>query len=225
MLHIGTSANSPLDNKSTYSAKKSHSLANNSLLPRPTSEQPQFFTHQMRSVSNSPIVYKNLPKANFEPDKKNQFFIVDFYKYGAPSIGEYKDTHLPRSIAESYVPWAMTSDSNVIYAKYGEHRGFNKHITQIGLKPYTTEISQERRRLCQSELGAIALNKPEYSVEAVDIVSQGIRRYLMENYQQQPDKTLSTIAKNIGHYFFTNGELGFGRLSEQDVTTLSNEYI
>ena len=68
---------------------------------------------------------------------------------------DYPDGALPRSREESYVPWGLTADQRVVYARTGEHTGWRGGG---GLRPYDSQVSQMRRRLCQSELGLIALN-------------------------------------------------------------------
>ncbi|EHB3421118.1 hypothetical protein JYG11_005448, partial [Escherichia coli] len=73
------------------------------------------------------------------------------------------------------VPYAVTADfQKVIYAYHGEHRGFNKSFNLI---PYDTEVSQIRQRMCVSELSILA-KKHHVTTPSVNIVSQGVKRFL-----------------------------------------------
>lgn len=151
------------------------------------------------------------------------FIIRDFDSPEGFVKREFQNGKLPRSSEESYVPYGITSDSTVVYAKSGEHRGFNQIAS--GLKPYTTEVSQERRGLAASELGAIALDKNQFTEKAVNKVSEGVRSFLMEKFESNPKETMATVTKQIGHYFFTNERLSFGRISTQDVKTMSEDQV
>lgn len=117
---------------------------------------------------------------------------------------------LPRTREESYVPWGITAGGRVVYAKTGEHTGWRGNNT--GMRPYDTEVSRNRRRLCQAELGLIALNEPSYTRQALDEVSNAILCYL----KAQPlEKAKQCVFSQIGHYFFTGGSEAFGRISLQ----------
>jgi len=119
---------------------------------------------------------------------------------------------LPRNSSESYVPWALLGD-RVVYALTGQHTSWRGGG---GLRQYDTAISQERRALCESALGAFALRNPAYTAGAVATVSNGIRSYLNGFLATDADKTAKLVYDEIGHYFFTAGGLGFGRLSTDD---------
>jgi len=120
--------------------------------------------------------------------------------------------NLPRTREESYVPWGITADQRVVYAKTGEHTGWRGGSGDHRLQPYDTKVSQNRRRLCQSELGIIALNNSQFTATAVKKVSEAIRLYL---HSQASYATASAcVYKEIGHYFYTGGRFGFGRISE-----------
>lgn len=115
---------------------------------------------------------------------------------------------LPRSNEDMYVPWAITADQKVVHAKIAESRGWT---SGRGLLPYDTKVSQNRRRLCQSELGVMVLNNASFTEKAVKKVGNAIRLYL----QGFDYATASAcVYKDIGHYFYTGGGMGFGRISE-----------
>ncbi|GAD78142.1 hypothetical protein [Vibrio azureus] len=175
-----------------------------------------------QSISSLKLVTKGLQTSE-ERGLDKSFMIRDFDNKEGVVKREFQDSKLPRSSEESYVPYGITSNSTVVYAKTGEHRGFNQVASD--LKPYTTEVSQERRRLAASELGAFALSKSQYTEKAVKKVSEGINQYLMDNFKSNPEKTMDAVVKGIGHYFFTDGGLSFGRISEQNIKTHSNKYV
>ncbi|KZC36017.1 hypothetical protein RHOFW510R12_29760 [Rhodanobacter sp. FW510-R12] len=68
---------------------------------------------------------------------------------------------LSRTPAESYVPWGLTADQRVVYAKTGEHTGWRGG--SAGLRPYDSLVSQDRRRLAESALGLMALDHPQFT--------------------------------------------------------------
>lgn len=168
-----------------------------------------------------PVVSQDGKPAEGKGLEKN-FMIRDFNSEEGFVKCEFQNGKLPRSKYESYVPYGITSDSTVVYAKTGEHQGFNQVAS--GFKPYTTEVSQERRGLAASKLGAIALDKGQYTEKAVSKVSDGIKQYLMGNFKSNPAKTMNTVVKGIGHYFFTGGGQSFGHISQQNIKELSTEY-
>ncbi|MCG7497823.1 hypothetical protein MHO82_13210 [Vibrio sp. Of7-15] len=132
---------------------------------------------------------------------------------------------LPRSQEESYVPWGMTLDSQVVYAKTGEHVGFNAGRGKYRLKSYDNNVSQERRAEAQSVLGVLALNTPEYTAQAVDKVSAGVKLYLQSHRRNDSDNVAELVKAQIGHYFFTGGRMGFGRISEDKAKEMSADVI
>src|SRR5688572_13641337 len=62
-----------------------------------------------------------------------------------------------------WVPWAITHGDRVVYAQLGESY---KDPRMKGLRPYDGVISQERRSLCHTALGLIALSRPQFSKQA-----------------------------------------------------------
>lgn len=129
---------------------------------------------------------------------------------------------LPKSASECYVPWALTGDQRVVYAKMGEHRSIHAWLGQTRLRPYDTTVSQDRRRLAESELGAIALREPFHTQIAVEKVSKGVREFLVRHSQKE---AMAAMKKEIGHYFFTGGSMGFGRISEAAAKDTSDKTI
>ncbi|MBT8132471.1 MAG: hypothetical protein KJO35_09400 [Gammaproteobacteria bacterium] len=121
------------------------------------------------------------------------------------------DGTLPRTSSESYVPWGVSTHGKIVYAKTGEHTGWRGGTGQHRLRPYDTTVSQNRRRQCQSELGVMILNNPSFTAKAVSKVSNAMRLYLQS---QDAATAMACIYKQIGHYFYTGGRFGFGRISE-----------
>nr|WP_318384701.1 hypothetical protein [uncultured Enterobacter sp.] len=201
--------------------------------PQPSTTPIETGAHQSAlaphiiSVHNTPLATHETVKNSAAGLLKTHapFLILSFEKGEVITLREFADGKLPRTSGECYIPWAMTEHADVVYAKYGEHQGFNEKVQQHTLKPYTSEVSQAQRRLCQSALGAIALNNQAYTAEAVNKVTEGIRQYLNTQFEKNSDLTLETIKQTISHYFFTNGQHGFGRISEQDASTLTKEEI
>ncbi|HAM3240422.1 TPA: hypothetical protein IBI57_004980, partial [Escherichia coli] len=116
------------------------------------------------------------------------------------------------------VPYAVTADfQKVIYAYHGEHRGFNKSFNLI---PYDTEVSQIRQRMCVSELSILA-KKHHVTTPSVNIVSQGVKRFLTRKNMETNGEIKKIIHKKIGHYFYTNGSFGYGRISRGNKDSFS----
>lgn len=128
---------------------------------------------------------------------------------------------LPRNSSESYVPWAMLGD-NVVYALTGQHTSWRGGP---GLRPYDTVVSQDRRAQCESLLGAFTLRNPAYTQGAVLAVSNGVKKYLEGCRIADAKKTIETVYQEIGHYFFTAGGLGFGRLSTENKETVGGQGV
>ena len=126
---------------------------------------------------------------------------------------------LPRSSALSYVPWGLTIDKQVVYAKTGEHKSWNGGRGQYRLTRYDSNVSQNRRKQCQTELGDFALSVPRFTNTAVRKVSLGIKNYLSTQLFSDQEKARNTLYKEIGHYFYTGGGKGFGRI---DITDKKN---
>lgn len=144
------------------------------------------------------------------------FLIRSFSDPIGYTVLQRQDGTLPMSPEESYVPWGITLSGKVVYAKTGEHIGWRGGSGQTQLKPYDTQVSQNRRSLCQSELGLMALNNRAYTQAAVTKVSNAIKLYLKAQYSLNWAKTTKCVFDEIGHYFYTNGRSGFGRLSQQN---------
>lgn len=121
---------------------------------------------------------------------------------------------LPRTKQESYVPWGLTTAREVVYARTGEHGSWNGGKGQYRLTPYDTLVSQDRRKLCQSELGDYALSVRKFTHGAVNKVTAGVKRYLAGLLFTDSIKAKETVHKEIGHYFYTGGRKGFGRIDD-----------
>ncbi|MCG8613540.1 MAG: hypothetical protein MI864_23760 [Pseudomonadales bacterium] len=132
---------------------------------------------------------------------------------------------LPRTNTESYVPWGLTLSQQVVYAKVGEHQGWRGGSGGNQLKPYNSMTSKERRRECQSVFGTIALNNRTYTMDAVTKVSGGVKAYLLGKFWRDQAGTMKCVYDNIGHYFYTNGGSGFGRISKADKKGMTHQQV
>ncbi len=123
---------------------------------------------------------------------------------------------LPRTKEESYVPWGILGE-RVVYALTGQHTSWR---SVGGIKPYDSNVSQQRRRVVESLLGGFALRNAGYTATAVGAVSTGVKRYLTMAFFRDNERTTKIVYDEIGHYFFTGGGKGFGRISEVDKKNL-----
>jgi len=107
---------------------------------------------------------------------------------GYESIGKYQN-------GNSYVPWAVTGTGRVVYAQTGGHSGSNdrnfRTNTNLKLRKYDSLLSHERRRLCESELGMIALNNMALTSDAVQKVSKAMRDWLLKLSAEQPQRNIA----------------------------------
>lgn len=126
---------------------------------------------------------------------------------------------------ESYVPWGITLNNRVVYARVGEHAGFRGGSGPHQLQPYDTVVSQKRRRLAESQLGVLALTWPHLTRAAVEKVSTGVRQYLNKHFWANQKGTREAVFKEIGHYFYTSGGTGFGRISEANKAGIGDEGV
>ena len=116
----------------------------------------------------------------------------------------------------AFVPWAITANGKVVYARMGENRGTPPNTG--GLRLYDALVSQDRRRLAELALGIFALNLPQVTKAAVDLVTNELLACIAQ-LTRSPQKLWEfkqAVFKGIGHYYYTNGGQGFGRISEQD---------
>lgn len=118
---------------------------------------------------------------------------------------------LPRTRERSYVPWAVTGDRRVVYARFGEHR---TRPSRSGLTPYDSLQSKERRKLCQSALGSIALRSTMFSEKGVRKVSDGVKRFLIAKFWHNPEGTRKEFADKVGKYLYGTRYMSFGRISD-----------
>jgi hypothetical protein len=120
---------------------------------------------------------------------------------------------------DCWVPWAVTRDMQVVYAPVAEARG---KPTAPGLSPYTREVSQQRRSMCHTMLGLIALAKLEFSRSTVLRVSAGVCRYLShraagELRTERKGQTKTIFYEGVGKYLYgTTKYLSFGRISDKE---------
>ncbi|EDQ2876753.1 hypothetical protein AAP54_10050 [Salmonella enterica subsp. enterica] len=149
-----------------------------------------------------------------------KLFVRDFNSEQGYSEKEVPVNHDRSIVSEILVPWAVTKDyHNVIYARYGEHHGFN---SLRGLIRYDSFVSQQRQRFCTSELGILALNSSSVK-PAVNIVSRGVKEYLIKQMDITHGKIKDILYNDISHYFYTNGGMGYGRISQKSKNSISVE--
>ena len=116
----------------------------------------------------------------------------------------------------AFVPWAITPLGKVVYARFGEDRA---RPNAGGLRLYDGFVSQDRRRLAESALGLYALNLPALTKSALDHVTGELLAYidrLIYTRTTTPKAFKQAVYDGIGHYYYTNGGQGFGRISELD---------
>jgi hypothetical protein len=139
-------------------------------------------------------------------------------KPGYESVGVYQN-------GESYVPWGLTQNNRVVYARVGAHAGFRTGFGKHALRPYDTTVSQARRTMAESALGLLALQWPHFTKDAVQKVSSGVSKYLKHHLFTDAQGTREQVHKQIGYYFFTGGNKGFGRISEASSKSMSAEQV
>jgi len=133
----------------------------------------------------------------------------------APSGFKLHHGELSRTRELSYVPWALAADGRVVYAPTGQHRN---RPSRGGLRPYDSHVSQERRKLCQSALGSIALTQPAVSHSAIAAVSRGVKRYLIEEHFKDVEGMRKRYAEMVGKYMYGTKYRSFGRFSDTEIT-------
>lgn len=152
-----------------------------------------------------------------------KFFIRDYDSPNGYSESPFSMETLRRVRGgQNYVPWAVTSDYlTVIYAVYGEHRGFNRNT---GLKQYDTYVSQIRQKFCTSELAIIALSG-RFTTDAVKKVSDGVKSFLLRKVTDTQTNFKEILFEKIGHYFYTNNAMGYGRISTMNKNDIHIDYF
>lgn len=144
-----------------------------------------------------------------------KFLIRDFDDAKGYREENHPSGSLPRrknpDTSIGYVPWGQTADKRIVYARTGEHTGWRGGSGPHQLTQYDSRVSQERRRLCQSELGMAVLNTPVFTRKAVKLVSFAMLNELKRDRAKMED----LLFGKIGHYFYTDGRTGFGRISQQ----------
>ncbi|EGR2056073.1 hypothetical protein DYF90_24810, partial [Vibrio parahaemolyticus] len=148
----------------------------------------------------------NIKKVSTNTEKKYNFLIFDreqnLLKRVLSETGK-----LPRTKEDAYVPYGLSLNDEIVYIKYGSHSGYNN--TQLK-SLYDSKISFIRQKQCQSKLAEIVLTQPEITKKAVDQVTRGVVSFLKDMRNKDPF-LLEKLHKSIGHYFYTNGRLSFGR--------------
>lgn len=111
------------------------------------------------------------------------------------------------------VPWAMHRDGRVVYAEPTSSTPPNTDY----LIPYDTQVSQDRRNLCHSELGVIALDK-QFSHNALKKVSQGVYNFLEKKSASGENISfVEKFSKCVGQFLYgLSGYNSFGRFVDTD---------
>jgi len=131
-----------------------------------------------------------------------QFYVRSFNN---PRGYDIRQGKLPRSRQESYVPWAIAQDGNVVYAMHRAHR----ERPRGALQPYNAMISKRRRQECETALGMFALRNHQVARPAVKTVSTALISYLNRCSNADTDKTLDVV-HGLSRYFFS--DTSFARL-------------
>ncbi|WP_348756634.1 hypothetical protein [uncultured Aquincola sp.] len=123
---------------------------------------------------------------------------------------------LPRTREESYMPWALTPDGRVVYAQFKVSSSYDwrKPPGKAGLRHYGATEGRQRRALCQSRLGMIALNHLGLSERGVAKVSAGIRQFLTDTAQRD-DSIRADYQASVGKYAYGLSYMSFGRFSDK----------
>jgi hypothetical protein len=123
---------------------------------------------------------------------------------------------LPRTREESYMPWAVAVAGDVVYALHKVTDGYDwrSSPTKPGLRKYDTTVSKNRRMLCQSKLGMIALDNLDLHARGVSKVSKGIRKFL-ESTARTDDGILADYQTGVGKYAYGLSYMSFGRFSDK----------
>ena len=136
------------------------------------------------------------------------------------NVAGYAERDLPDErppTGANLVPWGLRmADNRVVYAELGNQEGWRGGGGPGGaaLRPYDTAVSQDRRREAESQLGLYALHNPIFTGVAVQAVSVSVGEYLTTHYRLDGTRTMQVVFDKIGHYFYTDGKKGFGRISE-----------
>lgn len=131
-----------------------------------------------------------------------QFLVRSFTQQSGYATHQGK---LSRTAQKSYVPWAITQQNEVVYAEFGAHREQPKYP----LRPYDTAVSLRRRGECESALGMLALQNPQYAIGAVKTVSAALIEYLKARQRENPEKTIDVV-HGLARYFYSDS--AFARL-------------
>jgi hypothetical protein len=118
---------------------------------------------------------------------------------------------LARTRQESYVPWALTNAGQVVYARSDNYRS---KPAKSNLKPYTAQVSKERRAQCQSMLGMMALDHQDLTARAVGKVSAKVREFLLQALVGD-EKIMADYAAMVGKYAYGLSYMSFGRFSDK----------
>ena len=138
-----------------------------------------------------------------------RFLIRDDSNQGNGCVEKSFTGTLPRSKDESYVPWAQTMQGRVVYAPSTQYRNRASHPK---LKPYSTFVSQERRRAAQTALGMLALNNPRWYQRTINKVSSDVRRFLSRQVWVDSDLK-SKYELGVGKYMYSGKYVSFGRFN------------
>jgi hypothetical protein len=114
---------------------------------------------------------------------------------------------------EGLVPWAMTGSNQVVYAPMRARRHI-KPFEQPNIRPYNSIESKARRRLCQTELGSIALSRPLFSKGGVAAVSKAVKLFMLAKLSNDRQGTINLFSQRVGKYLYGTSYMSFGRISD-----------
>lgn len=119
--------------------------------------------------------------------------------------------------ADGWLPWAMNSVNQVIYARYKDIKSEVSPTMTI----YTAAMSQTRRRRCQTALAHYATINRTHTNRAVIKVSLGIIDYLAQGYGDGQVK--KDVAAHMGRYMYSDA--GYGRLGQPSSKPASEDLL
>jgi hypothetical protein len=119
------------------------------------------------------------------------------------STGYVKKSGRPRA---GLVPLALTQDGQVVY---GLKRITLGTLQQKKLMDYDDEVERQRRLLCDSALGLLALLNPKYVQNAVKKVGRGVKDYWTGLKLRAGDDVVKNILKESGNRVY--GATSYGR--------------
>jgi hypothetical protein len=105
---------------------------------------------------------------------------------------------------QQFRPWALTPDGRVVYSEWKAQRGdisgmmdlvLGKMHGKAALRFYDRATSQMRRREFETAMAQDAANHPECCMDAVNSVSEGLRRLMTKQISALRPVAIATLAR------------------------------